>query len=425
MTRYDSKFAPLPRGARDLLPATCRRWRQLGAQLLDRFEAWGYQQVRPPAIEYFEVLGRGLDGDAKERCIRFTESASGRLVTLRSDVTPQIARMVAQRVGGTLEVGDQLRLSYQADPVAAPTNSMERAEHHQVGVELLGEIAPHGDAELIALADESLRAVGLTSHRFDLGETGVARAVLDRLPEAAREDARRGLARKDPEALAALVGEVVSGGGETLPLVELARLYGAPEPTLARASRVLVGLGLESELARLGEVLRVLGTLAPSTLDRVELDLGEARGHEYYTGLRLRVWAPGAGEPVVRGGRYDDLLGRFGASMPASGFALDLDALELALVAENATVDLELAPATVFAIERAVADPQRRAQAASGAAERRAAGERAWTEASDTLERAMARAAHTGASHLVWLDAAGRRNFTWDADGWREGRANA
>src|SRR5690606_38154279 len=235
MTEYDSKFAPLPRGARDLLPATCRRWRQLGAQLLDRFEAWGYQQVRPPAIEYFEVLGRGLDNDAKQRCIRFTESSSGRLVTLRSDVTPQIARMVAQRVGGTLDLGDQLRLCYQADPVAAPTNSMERAEHHQVGVELLGEIAPHGDAELIALADESLRALGLSSHRFDLGETGIARAVLELLPDRARDDARHGLARKDPEALAALAGSVASGAGQgaqLLPLVELARLYGAPQPIL-------------------------------------------------------------------------------------------------------------------------------------------------------------------------------------------------
>ncbi|MCA9701301.1 MAG: ATP phosphoribosyltransferase regulatory subunit, partial [Myxococcales bacterium] len=134
----DSVFNPLPIGARDLLPATTRRRRAVSEALLGTFERWGYREVMPPLLEYFEVLGRGLGTGERERCVRFIEAGTGELIGLRSDVTPQIARMVAQRVGGTVEPGDSLRLSYAGTVVRLPAGRHDRAELHQVGVEAVG-----------------------------------------------------------------------------------------------------------------------------------------------------------------------------------------------------------------------------------------------------------------------------------------------
>lgn len=404
MDRRPPAFAPLPRGARDLLPETCRRWRGLKGTLLEHFEAWGYREVRPPAIEYFEVIGRGLDADVRERSLRFGEEGSGRVVALRADVTPQIARMVAQRVGGSILPGDQVRLCYEADTIAAPQNAMDRAERHQVGVELLGEVAPHGDAELIALADEALGAVGCTQHRFDLGDTQIVRRALSQLPLALRDDVRFALARKDNTAMAEQLA-AVDGLDAALrdALMALGHLFGEPHSTLERARTELAALDVGAELDRLDEVLAALARIAPETLERVELDLGEARGHEYYTGLRVRVWAPGTSSPVIRGGRYDDLLAGYGAEMPASGFALDLDALERALRHAGVDVGVGLAPARVVGLDRAFASASARALVTRLASQLRAAGGRAWVEVSDSQARAQARAVETGASDMLWF----------------------
>ena len=365
--------------------------------------------MRPPAIEYFEVIGRGLDPETRERSLRFAEAESGRLVALRSDLTPQIARMVAQRVGGTIEVGDQVRLCYAADAIATPSNAMESAERHQVGVELLGEVAPHGDAELVALADEALCALGLSSHRFDLGETEVMRRALGRLPEGRREAVRFAMARKDGAELAALLAQIELEDPTRQAIAALVRLYGEPRETLARAREQLAPLELGDELERLEAVLDALASIAPQTLARVELDLGEARGHEYYTGLRVRVWAPGGDEPIIRGGRYDDLLAHYGCDMPASGFALDLDALERALDHAGVGATVDLPPAIMVGLGREQADAKARAHASALASALRAAGRRAWVEVSDDLTRAKARAGRTGCEGLLWLEAGALR----------------
>jgi ATP phosphoribosyltransferase regulatory subunit len=375
--------------------------------LLARFESWGYQQIRVPIIEYYEILGRGLDASERERCIRFMEPDSGKLVALRSDITPQVARLVGQRVGGSVRADDQLRLCYAAATVNVPTNNMEGAEHHQIGVELIGETAPHGDAELIALCDEALCSTGLTSHRIDLGETSILRRALARVPESHRALVHDQMAHKDHDGLVKTLGAAEVSGELASALASLSQLYGDPASTLERARIALTVLDVADELDRLEAVIAALEGIRPDAVQRLELDLGEARGHQYYTGFRLRVWAPGPGEPVIRGGRYDDLLSKYGTAMPASGLAVDLDALRQALAAAEVAVEERQAPGFLYALQVSADEAGVRRELSRLAAARRAQGSRAWVELCADEAHAEDRARRTGAGEFVWRNEAG------------------
>jgi len=318
----------LPRGSRDLLPAAAAERRRVQANLLDIFERWGFSEVVPPLVEYHDVHGRGLSAEHAARVVRFIEAGTGELVSLRADVTPQIARMVAQRVRPK---GRAVRVSYAADVLRVPDDQSDRAELHQVGVELIGEGGPRMDAEMIALADESLRGVGLSEFRVELAHTGVFRAALDAVGLSAEDAARvRGpFARKDEVAISSILKEAGVQPRHRRAMLALCRAYGGAAD-LKEFRDVLRPLKASKAIDELEEVLDLVELFNPTLRSRIVLDLGEARGFEYYTGLRLRAWASGSFAPLIRGGRYDDMVGRYGRSMPAIGFAVDLDALERA-----------------------------------------------------------------------------------------------
>ncbi|MFO7564798.1 MAG: ATP phosphoribosyltransferase regulatory subunit [Enhygromyxa sp.] len=416
-----SVFNPLPVGARDLLPTTAKRRRAVTDALLGSFERWGYREVRPPLIEYFEVLGRGLGSDERERCVRFIEAGTGELVALRSDVTPQIARMVAQRVGGSIEPGDGLRLSYAATLVRLPAGRHDRAELHQVGFEYVGDPRPTADAELLGLADEALLGLGSSAHRFDLSHTSIVRQAIAslRVSAAVERGLREALARKDSSGIATSL----RGSDASAPVIEafaaLAELHGPPE-VLADAHSRLAPLGVGPGIDHLRAVVEAVEREHPSARDRLLVDLGEARGFDYYTGSRVRVWAPGSSEPVARGGRYDDLLGRYGAALPATGLAFDLDALEDALVFAGAEVaGSELAPARLVATAASSSRSAAALRSAAVAELRRArvAGLRAWIDEGIDLEQSQRLAERRGADRITWFGAVGETEV--DSQRWR------
>ncbi|EDM80697.1 ATP phosphoribosyltransferase regulatory subunit [Plesiocystis pacifica SIR-1] len=421
-----SVFNPLPIGARDLLPTTSRRRRSNRERLLRVFEGWGYREITPPLLEYFEVHARGLSADMAERCVRFIEAGTGDVVALRSDVTPQIARVIAQRVGGEVEAGDQVRLCYAATSVRLPHGRHDRSELHQVGVECVGEQTPWADAELIGLADEALSALGSTAHRFDLSHTGVGRkliAGLD-LPKAVAKELRARLGRKDRGGVVDLLGSRCAPA-QVDAVAELCELYGPPA-ILDRARELLAGVDAGEARAALEElraVVEVVQRQTPAVAERLLVDLGEVRGFDYYTGLRMRVWAPGASEPVVRGGRYDDMLTRYGATLPASGLAIDLDALDEALMAADSGQADAAAPATMLAVQPGEPSGagQRRARAAELAASLRRDGQRAWICAVAEVESALRQASRRGAQGLVWFASDGSvQRWREGAEGWSQ-----
>ncbi len=422
-------FMGLPRGARDLMPPACRARRRHTTTLVEVFERWGYDQVMTPTVEYFDVLGRGLTATDRRLCVRFIEPRSGEVVALRSDLTPQIARMVAQRLGGELTVDTVHRFAYAADVVRQPAGEREQTEHHQAGVELIGDAAPAADAELLALCHEALIATGLQGFRIDLAHARVADRLVDQLglDDRDRAEVHGLLARKDRGGLDELLRRRGVDPKQQSAVVALCDLFGPPD-VLDRAKASLRGTGAEGGLARLEAVLSSLRAWAPAAYDRITVDLGEVRGFEYYTGLRLRVWSAGVSRPVVRGGRYDDLLGRYGVSRPATGFAVDLDALEGALAAANgAPVEPARTPTCLVAISPSGCDVEAaRALAATHAVQARSEGRRAWIQPGVTTARAEALADAAGATMLVYVDIEAGAPIArqWDrgAQGWTVAR---
>ncbi len=388
-------------GGTDLLPPAAARRRALVDALLSMLGAWGYRQVVTPTLERYEVLAAGLSEADRAHVVRFVSGPASRVVALRSDVTPQIARMVAQHRGTTWPADAVMRLSYTADVVRRPPKTGEprtKTEQHQVGVEFVGDASPAADAELVALAHAALRRVGLSGFRFDLSHGGIAHGALDELEldAAARSSVEALLARKDRGGLEARLVALGIPAQRVTAVGALCDAYGRLDgislPDLGPRGR----MGLET----LVSIAEHLAAVHPEAADVLDVDLGEVRGFDYYTGTRLRVWAPGVATPVLRGGRYDDLVGRFGAAAPATGFAIDLDALEQALGTAGPSAG---GPRGRLVALHPDCPPGARIEAARRAAAARGAGEPAWVQQGLTLEQAQSVAADAGAAGLSYL----------------------
>jgi ATP phosphoribosyltransferase regulatory subunit len=306
--------SPIPPGTRDVLPDEMRELRAISERMRATFEEAGYGEVHTPALEYEEVLRRGEERAAGARYRTFDEQ--GDVLALRSDMTIPIARVVATRY---TEVEPPLRFCYFAHAWRAIERGVgEPREFLQGGLELIGADAPEGDAEVVSLTIEALDAVGLRRHRIGIGDGSLYRTLLHELdvPEDQHMPLLECLSRRDLVGLERAVGDLP----ERELLVELPTLRGGAE-VLERA-----------------EALRPLHDLleARGVADRVIFDLGLVRELGYYTGAVFEVYDPAVGFALGGGGRYDELLGRFGRELPACGIALDLQRVHLAQAAEEA-----------------------------------------------------------------------------------------
>lgn len=323
---------PLPAGMRDLLPEEARRRRALARILLDQFALHGYDLVTPPAFELAEVLEKGLGTLDPGDVLRFVEPESGEVAALRPDMTPQIARMVATRL---CDEPRPIRLCYEGTVLR---RRQGRARRHrqipQAGVELYGAPSPAGDGEVLRLIAAVVRAAGLSDFVIDLGHARIARALVEDLPEAIAEEVTAALVQKDASRLEAVLGGGAAAGVPSQvarALCALSDLSGGGQDrpgsaVIARGRELFAGTRAAAPLEELAGLFEAAGR-DPDLGAVLRLDLGEVRGFAYYTGPIFHVLAPGPGEPIGAGGRYDDLLGRFGVPMPAVGFGLHLDAL--------------------------------------------------------------------------------------------------
>lgn len=333
---------PLPSGMRDLLPREARTRRAVARAFLEHAAIFGYEAIETPAFEYADTIERGLGMLDPGEIVRFVEPESGEVVALRPDVTPQIARIVATRLA---DRPPPYRLAYDAAVLRRRAGSRARTHRQvlQVGVELVGVDGIDGDLELLRLAASSLRSMGLSSFTIDVGHAETARQLLVGAPF---EDARAiadALAKKD----LAAIDLATRGLGEAAraAILELPRLHGPssvlddPPPALLRAGCGPAIDSLRSLCAQLTSALAALGAPSAPTVSgasgasgvSVGVDLGEVRGLAYYTGPFFQLFAEGPGVAIGGGGRYDRLLARFGRPMPATGLALDVDALTWAL----------------------------------------------------------------------------------------------
>jgi ATP phosphoribosyltransferase regulatory subunit len=317
----------IPPGTRDVLPDEMRELREIATRMRRAFEGAGYGEVHTPALEYEEVLRRGEERAAGARYRTFDEQ--GDVLALRSDMTIPIARVVASRYA---DADPPLRFCYFAHAWRAVERGVgEPREFLQGGLELIGVPGAQGEAEVLALTVAALDAAGLRRHRIGVGDGSLYRTLLDSLgvPEERHLPLLEALSRRDLVALERGVAAIDGlGEPERDLLVGLPELRGGDE-VLERA---------DGPVAAAIEGLRALHELLVDrgVADRVIFDLGLVRELGYYTGAVFEVYDPAVGFALGGGGRYDELLGRFGRDLPACGIALDLQRVHLAQAAEEA-----------------------------------------------------------------------------------------
>ena len=316
-----SAIALVPPGALDLTGEAVRRRRTLQRATLAVLEESGFEEVSPPTFEYEEIFVRSGGPAVIERLIRFLD-LDGRALALRYDFTASVARVAATAFA---DRSLPLRLCYSGKVYRQePDRGARPREILQVGAELLGATGLAADLELIHLALRLAAAVGLRDFQLNVGHIGALAPALASLPDALRADVRRWIDRKDRGSLARALAPLDSDARTllTLPFV------------MGRRAALEAARGSASAAARpaLDHLLALDAALTADEQAHVVYDLGEVRGLDYYTGLQFELFVAGAGRAAGAGGRYDDLMGRFGHPMPAVGLSLDLDAIaELAL----------------------------------------------------------------------------------------------
>ncbi len=311
---------PTPSGTRDVLPDEMREMHAIAEAVRGVFGAHGYGEVHTPALEYEQVLTRGDPAAADPAYKLFDEQ--GNVLVLRSDMTIPIARVVSTRYASA---DPPLRFCYVAHAYRSvrPQRGQDR-EMLQAGIELVGVPGPAGTAETLTVLCEALDAVGLADYRVGLGDASLYPALLDAhgVPAAARAAILHELQTRDFVGLERAVEELRLGEAATAALLEVPQRRGGAE--------VLDAAGPAADGLR-----GVYDALPAAVTDRVILDLGLARSLAYYTGAVHEVYDAALGAPLGGGGRYDDLLGRFGRDLPAAGWALNVERLHIALVGER------------------------------------------------------------------------------------------
>lgn len=312
----------LPESISDILPSEARRIEDLRRRLLDLYRTYGYELVMPPMVEYLESLLTGSGRDLDLRTFKLIDQLSGRTMGLRADITPQVARIDAH----LLNRAGLTRLCYAANVLhARPAGALSNREPLQIGAELYGHDGLEADLEVIELLLHSLRVAGVQQVRIDLGHVEVVRSVLAALPHLSEDEIFPLIQSKDAPALAQVLAGTPEGPLRRA-LLELPALYGPPAEVLARARSVLPALPPIVRALDQLEALCVSPLLdSHSGQDvRLTIDLGDARGYRYHSGVIFAAYVEGQPNAIGRGGRYDNVGESFGRARPATGFSLEL-----------------------------------------------------------------------------------------------------
>lgn len=315
----------LPEGVEELLPQEAEFVERLRRDLLDLFHRHGYELVMPPLIEYLGSLLIGTGNDLDLQTFKTIDQLSGRLLGVRADMTPQVARIDAHR----LRRDTPARLCYMGTVLRsrAETQGGSRIPL-QVGAELYGHAGVESDVEVLCLMLEVLGRLGLKDVYVDLGHVGIFRALSRQagLTPEQEQTLFDALQRKARPEIAAYLATLDIDAEAARMLLALAELNGGHE-VLAQARQRLAraGDGVHAAIDDLERIALLAGRRAG--FDGFHFDLAELRGYHYHTGAVFAAYVPGSGQAVAQGGRYDDIGLAFGRARPATGFSADLKAL--------------------------------------------------------------------------------------------------
>ena len=333
----------LPDGVKEVLPPEAGRIESLRRKLLDLHHSWGYDMVMPPLIEFIESLLTGTGNDLDVETFKVIDQLTGRTMGIRADITPQVARIDAHSLGAQ----GVNRLCYSNTVLhTSPSNPLASRSPLQVGAELYGHEGLDSDLEIISLMLESITHVGVEAPlTLDLGHVGIYKGLLGSMQLTAEQQQELFalLRTKSVADIDAFVKQLAISADQQQMLHELARLYGGIS-VLDRAAEVFADAGDDvlAAVAYLQELAQAVQLRFPQVT--LYFDLAELRGYEYHTGVVFAALTPVFGQPIAKGGRYDDIGKVFGRARPATGFSADLKILAELSAAEAASVESVVVP---------------------------------------------------------------------------------
>ncbi|MDR3589002.1 MAG: ATP phosphoribosyltransferase regulatory subunit [Negativicutes bacterium] len=350
------QFLPqTPYGTRDFLPKEAKRKRIVENALAGLFARWGYDEVVTPTFEYLETLTVGTDDALAQSLFKFFDK-NNCILALRPDMTTPMARVAATRLK---ESSPPLRLFYLTNVFRhEQAQAGRQCEFYQAGVELLGAAGPAADAEIVALAVESLLEAGLNQFQVGLGQVEFINGVMDEseFTPAERQRVKTAMVSRDLVGL----GEILATsrlGAEAQDLIRQIPLLHGGDKIVSDAYRLVKNDASRAALDNLADIRRLLASYGVERY--VNFDLGLIRDFDYYTGMVFEAYTPGLGFPLCGGGRYDNMVASFGTDCPATGFALGIERLLIAL--ERQGISLPQAARDVYvgwaegALDKAIA----------------------------------------------------------------------
>lgn len=320
----------IPSGMATHLPEDAFLRRHAQEKILSTFFKWGYKEVLTPVFEYYDVLSPGISSRLTEKSYKFVDRESGKMMLLRPDITPQIARMVA---GILTDEPKPLRLCYYGNVFRYEESHAGRdREMFQVGCELVGIESPEADAEVIAVASEAIKDFGITDFKIVIGQAGFLNGIISSLNRYKEEtismefehSLQDAISRKDAGLIKTLLNNTGIKGKVRNNILEVPNLFGGEE-ILIKALNITNNELSKEAIENLRKIYSLLCLYGLK--DSILIDLCDIREIDYYTGLFFEIFTPGIPYPVGAGGRYDNLIGKFGYDCPSTGFAIDIESI--------------------------------------------------------------------------------------------------
>ncbi len=313
------RLTEIPQGFRTLLPKEVRQREELLKKLTKVVELWGYEPLLPPTIEFLEVF-KAVDEKLEEISFKLVDRKTGRLMAVRPDFTPQVSRVVASSFK---DEEPPFRFYYWGKIFRDAGNEREIS---QLGIELLGVDEVEADAEVIGVVANGLSELGIKSFQIDIGHGLFLEGALRELgiEEEEKEELVEILRHKDFSGIDLFSQKLKLTGEKREKLFNLLELYGKEE-VLERAKALFKNPLSQRAISELSSVYKILKSYGFE--EKVIFDLSEKRGMGYHTGITYEVFHPLLSSPLGIGGRYDQLLKKFGRELPATGIALNLDSL--------------------------------------------------------------------------------------------------
>ncbi|WP_418490365.1 ATP phosphoribosyltransferase regulatory subunit [Frisingicoccus sp.] len=316
-----------PEGVRDIYNGECTRKNLMAERMKNVLKSYGYRDIQTPTFEFFDIFNQDKGSLPSNQMYKFFDREGNTLV-LRPDITPSIARAVSKYFN---EEEFSMRFSYTGNIFINNSSLQGRMkESTQMGAELIGDDSIDADAEMIALAVHLLLAAGLTEFQIDVGHVGFFKGLIEEagMDEEKTQDLRELIENKNYFGVEAMT--------DNQALVRLPKLFGSQE-ILKEAKRLTSNMKALTAITRLERLYEIIGEYGLQKY--VTFDLGMLSQYDYYTGVIFRGYTYGTGDAVVKGGRYDTLLQKFGKDAASVGLAVAVDELLTALGRQKIGID--------------------------------------------------------------------------------------